>query len=55
MTPHVSGTSVDAQLRYARGTKQIIECYLNGDTGYRPEDLIVRGGKYATRAYGQRK
>ena len=39
MTPHMSGTSVDAQIRYANGTKDIIETYLNGDLdhGYRHE------------------
>lgn len=51
----MSGTSVDAQIRYANGTKAIIEAYLKGDldSGYRHEDLIVRGGDYVTRAYGE--
>lgn len=54
MVPHMSGTSIDAQKRYALGTKSIIESYLSGKHDYRPEDLIVHGGDYATKAYGQR-
>lgn len=54
MVPHMSGTSIDAQKRYALGTKAIIESYLSGKHDYRPEDLIVHGGDYATKAYGQR-
>ncbi|KKA27864.1 hypothetical protein TD95_003245, partial [Thielaviopsis punctulata] len=53
MVPHMSGTSLDAQKRYAEGTRRILESYLSGRFDYRPEDLIVHGGKYATRAYGQ--
>lgn len=53
MVPHMSGTSLDAQKRYAEGTKRILESYLSGRLDYRPEDLIVHEGKYATRAYGQ--
>ncbi|KAK9463735.1 uncharacterized protein V1516DRAFT_618390 [Lipomyces oligophaga] len=55
MTPHISGTSIDAQVRYANGTKAIIETYLNGTNDYRPQDLIVIDGHYATRAYGSDK
>lgn len=54
MTPHMSGTSLDAQKRYADGTKAILESYLSGKHDYRPEDLIVYQGDYATRSYGQR-
>jgi len=54
MTPHISGTSLDAQKRYAAGTKTIIDNYFKG-TLQNPTDLIVEGGKYATKAYGQRK
>ncbi|RYO88035.1 hypothetical protein DL766_008013 [Monosporascus sp. MC13-8B] len=54
MVPHMSGTSIDAQKRYAAGTKAILESYLTGKFDYRPEDLIVHQGDYATRAYGQR-
>nr|6T8Y_AAA Chain AAA, Formate dehydrogenase [Thermochaetoides thermophila DSM 1495]6T8Y_BBB Chain BBB, Formate dehydrogenase [Thermochaetoides thermophila DSM 1495]6T8Y_CCC Chain CCC, Formate dehydrogenase [Thermochaetoides thermophila DSM 1495]6T8Y_DDD Chain DDD, Formate dehydrogenase [Thermochaetoides thermophila DSM 1495]6T8Z_AAA Chain AAA, Formate dehydrogenase [Thermochaetoides thermophila DSM 1495]6T8Z_BBB Chain BBB, Formate dehydrogenase [Thermochaetoides thermophila DSM 1495]6T8Z_CCC Chain CC len=55
MVPHMSGTSLDAQKRYAEGVKRILDSYLSGRFDYRPEDLIVHQGKYATRAYGQRE
>ncbi|KAK4138630.1 hypothetical protein BT67DRAFT_476590 [Trichocladium antarcticum] len=54
MVPHMSGTSIDAQIRYAAGTKAILESYLSGKRDYRPEDLIVYAGDYATRSYGER-
>jgi formate dehydrogenase len=54
MVPHMSGTSIDAQERYAAGTKAILESYFSGREDYRPEDLIVHKGDYATKAYGQR-
>lgn len=54
MVPHMSGTSIDAQERYAAGTKAILESYFSGKHDYRPQDLIVIGGDYATKAYGQR-
>lgn len=55
MVPHMSGTSLDAQARYAAGTKAILEEYFSGRENYRPEDLIVHKGDYATKAYGQRE
>ncbi|CAN6640491.1 formate dehydrogenase 1 [Trichomonascus vanleenenianus] len=55
MTPHISGTSLDAQMRYAEGTKNILDSYFSGRFDYRPEDVIVINGDYATKAYGQRK
>ncbi|KAL1844585.1 hypothetical protein VTK73DRAFT_2251 [Phialemonium thermophilum] len=54
MVPHMSGTSLDAQKRYADGVKRILESYLSGRHDYRPEDLIVYNGDYATRSYGER-
>ncbi|MCJ1462532.1 formate dehydrogenase (NAD+) [Pseudocyphellaria aurata] len=54
MVPHMSGTSLDAQKRYADGTKAILTSYLTKKYDYRPEDLIVKDGEYATKAYGQR-
>nr|AAD23831.1 NAD-dependent formate dehydrogenase [Zymoseptoria tritici] len=54
MVPHMSGTSIDAQARYAAGTKAILDSYFSGREDYRPEDLIVHKGDYATKAYGQR-
>ena len=55
MVPHMSGTSIDAQVRYAAGTKAILDSYFSGREDYKPEDLIVHKGDYATKAYGPRK
>jgi formate dehydrogenase len=46
MTPHVSGTSLSAQARYAAGTREILECWLDGRP-IREEYLIVDGGELA--------
>ena len=46
MTPHVSGTTLSAQARYAAGTREILECWFPG-LPIRPEYLIVDGGKLA--------
>jgi formate dehydrogenase len=46
MTPHVSGTSLSAQARYAAGTREILECWLEGRP-IREEYLIVEGGALA--------
>ena len=46
MTPHMSGTSLSAQARYAAGTREILECWLEGRP-IRGEYLIVDGGKLA--------
>ncbi|KAG5420579.1 FDH1 [Candida metapsilosis] len=54
MTLHVSGTSLDAQARYAAGVKQILTGYFNKSFNYRPQDIICINGDYATKAYGQR-
>lgn len=54
MVPHMSGSSLDAQKRYAEGTKRILDSYLSGRHDYNPADLIVHDGDYATRSYGQR-
>ncbi|CUM55533.1 unnamed protein product [Debaryomyces tyrocola] len=54
MTPHVSGTSLDAQARYANGVKSILNSYFTGKFDYKPQDVIVIDGDYATKAYGQR-
>ncbi|MCJ1405527.1 formate dehydrogenase (NAD+) [Xylographa trunciseda] len=54
MVPHMSGTSIDAQQRYAAGTRAILDSYFSGREDYRPQDLIVHKGDYATKAYGQR-
>ena len=49
MVPHYSGTTLDAQIRYANGVKQIVDNYLNG----RAQDganVIVGVGKYESSA-----
>ncbi len=46
MTPHISGTSLSAQARYAAGTREILEAFLGGKP-IRDEYLIVDGGKLA--------
>jgi formate dehydrogenase len=46
MTPHVSGTSLSAQARYAAGVREILECWFERRP-IREEYLIVDGGKLA--------
>ena len=46
MTPHVSGSSLSAQARYAAGTREILECWFDRRP-IREEYLIVDGGKLA--------
>ncbi|HTR75762.1 MAG TPA: NAD-dependent formate dehydrogenase [Solirubrobacterales bacterium] len=46
MTPHVSGSSLSAQARYAAGTREILECHFAGKP-IRDEYLIVDGGGLA--------
>ena len=46
MTPHISGSSLSAQARYAAGTREILECWLEGRP-IREKYLIVAGGKLA--------
>jgi formate dehydrogenase len=46
MTPHISGTSLSAQARYAAGTREILECWFE-KRPIRSEYLIVEGGKLA--------
>lgn len=46
MTPHMSGSSLSAQARYAAGTLEILQNFLEGRP-IRPEYLIVDGGKLA--------
>ena len=55
MTPHVSGSSLSGQARYAAGTREILECFFEGRP-IRDEYLIVQGGKLAgtgARSYTQ--
>jgi len=53
MVPHYSGTTLDAQARYANGTKSILKNYIENKP-QEPQNIIVGLGKYETKAYGQR-
>ncbi|WIW56561.1 NAD-dependent formate dehydrogenase [Mesorhizobium mediterraneum] len=46
MTPHISGSSLSAQARYAAGTREILECWFESRP-IREDYLIVDGGKLA--------
>lgn len=46
MTPHIAGTSLSAQARYAAGVREILECWFEGRP-IRNEYLIVDKGKLA--------
>lgn len=53
MVPHYSGTTLDAQTRYAGGAKGIIGRYFAGEA-QNPANLIVIDGDYASKSYCQR-
>ncbi|KAI0273616.1 formate dehydrogenase-II [Gloeopeniophorella convolvens] len=53
MVPHYSGTTLDAQERYATGTKSILQNFFENKP-QNPANVIVGLGKYETKAYGQR-
>jgi formate dehydrogenase len=46
MTPHISGTTLSAQARYAAGVREILECWFE-QSPIREEYLIVQGGALA--------
>lgn len=46
MTPHIAGTTLSAQARYAAGVREILECWFEGKP-IRNEYLIVDKGKLA--------
>lgn len=46
MTPHISGTSLSAQARYAAGVREVLECWFEGRP-IRNEYLVVDEGKLA--------
>ncbi|THH04556.1 hypothetical protein EW145_g5434 [Phellinidium pouzarii] len=54
MVPHYSGTTLDAQARYANGTKEILDNYFNNKP-QTPANIIVGKKGYETKAYGVRK
>ena len=49
MTPHYSGTTLDAQARYAAGVKDILSRFFAGQE-QQPQNVIVEKGGYATKA-----
>jgi formate dehydrogenase len=46
MTPHISGTSLSAQTRYAAGVREVLECYFE-HRPIRNEYLVVKDGVLA--------
>ncbi|OEL13830.1 Formate dehydrogenase 2, mitochondrial [Dichanthelium oligosanthes] len=46
MTPHISGTTIDGQLRYAAGVKDMLERYFKGQD-FPAQNYIVKEGKLA--------
>ncbi|KAK6868094.1 Formate dehydrogenase 1 [Candida tropicalis] len=53
MTIHVSGTSLDAQARYAKDVKDILGEYFNKTYNYPCKDIICLNGEFVTKSYGQ--
>ena len=49
MVPHYSGTTLDAQARYANGTKSILKNYINDDP-QEPQNIIVGVKGYESKA-----
>uniref|UniRef100_A0A2P2JNW2 Formate dehydrogenase, mitochondrial n=2 Tax=Rhizophora mucronata TaxID=61149 RepID=A0A2P2JNW2_RHIMU len=47
MTPHISGTTIDGQLRYAAGVKDMLERYFKGEE-FPAQNYIVKEGKLAS-------
>ncbi|XVF14111.1 hypothetical protein REPUB_Repub09cG0029200 [Reevesia pubescens] len=46
MTPHISGTTIDAQLRYAAGVKDMLDRYFKGEE-FPEQNYIVKAGELA--------
>jgi formate dehydrogenase len=53
MVPHYSGTTLDAQIRYANGVKSILDNYFS-NRPQEPANIIIGNKGYETKAYGQR-
>lgn len=47
MTPHISGTTIDAQLRYADGVKDMLNRYFKGED-FPAQNYIVKEGELAS-------
>ena len=43
MTPHISGTSLSAQTRYAAGVREILECYFDDQPIREPYQIVTNG------------
>jgi len=54
MVAHYSGTTLDAQQRYAAGTKEILKRFFAGEEQVEA-NVICIDGDYASKAYGERK
>jgi len=50
MTPHYSGTTLDAQARYAKGVRDILTCWFD-NTPIQEDYLILDKGRLVSRAY----
>ncbi|KAK8469942.1 hypothetical protein PHAVU_004G014732 [Phaseolus vulgaris] len=46
MTPHISGTTIDAQLRYAAGVKDMLDRHFRGEN-FPEQNYIVKEGQLA--------
>ncbi|KAK3033580.1 hypothetical protein RJ639_032428 [Escallonia herrerae] len=47
MTPHISGTTIDGQIRYAAGTKDMLDRYFKGED-FPAQNYIVKEGEIAS-------
>ncbi|TKY50417.1 Formate dehydrogenase 1 [Spatholobus suberectus] len=47
MTPHISGTTIDAQLRYAAGVKDMLDRHFRGES-FPEQNYIVQEGQLAS-------
>eukprot|EP01018_Ginkgo_biloba_P024185 Gb_15371 [translate_table: standard] len=47
MTPHISGTTIDAQIRYAAGVKDMLDRYFRGED-FPEQNYIVKEGQLAS-------
>ncbi|KAH9330979.1 hypothetical protein KI387_003087 [Taxus chinensis] len=47
MTPHISGTTIDGQIRYAAGVKDMLDKYFKGED-FPSQNYIVKEGKLAS-------
>ncbi|KAK2998876.1 hypothetical protein RJ639_023996 [Escallonia herrerae] len=47
MTPHISGTTIDGQIRYAAGTRDMLDRYFKGED-FPAQNYIVKEGEIAS-------